>query len=128
MRVIIEQIELKIDSRGCIFEPLDPADISNQRNVHIVLTQPGCVRGNHYHKRGAEVITVFGSTLVRFRDQHSIQDVAVSENQAIRFVIPQGVSHAFKNTGSQTTVMVAFNTVVHDQEDPDNIGDTLIES
>jgi UDP-2-acetamido-2,6-beta-L-arabino-hexul-4-ose reductase len=128
MKVIIKQIELKKDDRGCIFEPLDPANIFLQRNIHVVLTQPGCVRGNHYHKHGTEVITVFGSTLVRFHDQQTIKDVTVSENQAVRFDIPQGVSHAFKNTGSKTTVMIAFNTVVHDQEDPDIIGDALIES
>ena len=53
---------------GSVFEPLEPECLPSQRNIHVVVTEPGCVRGNHYHTRGTEVITVQGPALVRIRD------------------------------------------------------------
>jgi UDP-2-acetamido-2,6-beta-L-arabino-hexul-4-ose reductase len=47
-RVVIGRVESFSDARGLVVEPLMPDLLSGQRNVHIVLTQPGCVRGNHY--------------------------------------------------------------------------------
>jgi dTDP-4-dehydrorhamnose 3,5-epimerase-like enzyme len=127
MRVKIEYLNVQGDERGCVFEPLEQEVLPLQRNAHLVLTHPGCVRGNHYHTRGAEVIVVHGSTLVRFRDRQVLHEITVGENQTVRFVIPSEVSHAFKNTGNSTTVMVAFNTVAHDKKKPDVVQDILIE-
>ena len=56
-----------------------------------------------------------------------LHEITVGENQTVRFVIPSEVSHAFKNTGNSTTVMVAFNTVAHDKKKPDVVQDILIE-
>ena len=128
MKVKIEHLDVQGDERGCVFEPLEPEAIPIQRNVHVVLTQPGCVRGNHYHKRGTEVIVVHGSTLVRFRDKQVLYEEKVVDNQTVRFVIPSEVTHALKNTGSRATVMIAFNTVAHDREGPDVVRDVLIEN
>jgi UDP-2-acetamido-2,6-beta-L-arabino-hexul-4-ose reductase len=127
MRVKIEFLNVKGDERGCVFEPLEPESLPRQRNAHLVLTQPGCVRGNHYHANGTEVIVVHGSTLARFRDRQVLREITVGENQTVRFIIPNEVSHAFKNTGNSTTVMVAFNTVAHDKKKPDVVQDILIE-
>jgi UDP-2-acetamido-2,6-beta-L-arabino-hexul-4-ose reductase len=127
MRVTIEQVSVHRDGRGVVFEPLDPARIAVQRNVHVVLTQPGCVRGNHYHRRGAETLTVFGPALVRIRDRQTIKDTVVPEQQAVRFTIPPGVSHAILNTGSQPNLLIAFNTFDHDPADPDVVRDVLID-
>jgi dTDP-4-dehydrorhamnose 3,5-epimerase-like enzyme len=33
-----------------VFEPLDPERIPDQRNIQVVVTEPGCVRGHHYHR------------------------------------------------------------------------------
>jgi dTDP-4-dehydrorhamnose 3,5-epimerase-like enzyme len=67
-RVRIEPVVFHQNSRGSVFEPLDPQHLAGQRNVHVVVTKPGCVRGNHYHTRGTEVVTVQGPALVRLRD------------------------------------------------------------
>jgi len=127
MNFIVEEIDVQHDARGFVFEPLYPDTISDQRNVHVVVTQPGCIRGNHYHEKGTEAITVFGPTLVRFRDQQKVQEMTVHENQAIRFTIPPRISHAFKNIGSKPTFLIAFNTMPHDKREPDTIRDMLIE-
>ena len=67
MCVRVEPVVLHQDSRS-VFEPLEPECLPSQRNIHVVVTEPGCVRGNHYHTRGTEVITVQGPALVRIRD------------------------------------------------------------
>jgi len=127
MRVKIEYLKAAEDERGFVFEPLDAGVLPHQRNVHVVLTQPGCVRGNHYHTRGTEIIVVRGSTIARFRDGQELHESIVGENETVRFVIPPEVSHAFKNTGNRASVMVAFNTIVHDEDNPDVVRDVLIE-
>jgi UDP-2-acetamido-2,6-beta-L-arabino-hexul-4-ose reductase len=127
MLVKIDHIQTSADARGAVFEPLDEAELSRQRNVHVVLTRPGAVRGNHYHRSGTEVIVVHGCCLARFRKGEELCDTTVGENETVRFYIPHGVSHAFKNTGSGISVMVACNTVAHDPVNPDVTRDVLIE-
>ena len=128
MRVGIEKLTMHSDARGAVVEPLAAAALAAQQNVHVVVSQPGAVRGNHYHQVGTERITVIGPALARFRDGGEISEVPVAANQAVRFTIPPGVSHAFKNTGAQPAILIAFNTLPHDRNLPDLFRDVLIES
>jgi dTDP-4-dehydrorhamnose 3,5-epimerase-like enzyme len=127
MRVIVDEIALHRDQRGLVFEPLDEARLATQRNVHVVLTEPGCIRGNHYHRKGTEVITVYGPALVRLREDAELEERIVAEGQALRFTIPPGISHAVKNTGDRPNLLIAFNSEVHNWEAPDVVSDVLIE-
>jgi dTDP-4-dehydrorhamnose 3,5-epimerase-like enzyme len=128
MRVIAEEITAHRDERGEVFEPLGFEALASQRNVHVVLTKPGGVRGNHRHLYGAEIVTVYGAALVRLRDGDEIEDRVVAEGCVVRFTIPPGVSHAFKNIGEQPNLLICFNTEAHDKSDPDLVRDVLIES
>jgi len=128
MRVIIEALNLHSDARGAVVEPLDGEALVAQKNVHVAVSQPGSVRGNHYHQLGTEIITVIGPALARFREGDQITDVPVAEGEAVRFTFPPGISHAVKNTGAQPCIMIAFNTIVHDRNAPDVFRDVLIES
>ncbi|HEX6937888.1 MAG TPA: cupin domain-containing protein [Longimicrobiales bacterium] len=125
--VTIERLTASRDARGSVVEPLASDALRRQRNVHVVLTEPGCVRGNHYHERGTEVLTVWGPALVRLREARGIRDVAVEAGVVLRFVIPPGVAHAVKNTGDGPNLLVAFNDVAHDPAAPDVVRDVLIE-
>ena len=58
MRVVIEKLIMHSDARGAVVEPLEAQALAAQQNVHAVISQPGCVRGNHYHQVGTEKITV----------------------------------------------------------------------
>src|SRR5688572_24689908 len=98
MRVKIEPVTVNRDRRGSVFEPLTADNLAAQRNVHVVLTEPGAVRGNHYHRRGTEVMTVYGPALIRARDQSEHLELEVADGEAVRLTIPPGVAHAVKNT------------------------------
>ena len=66
--VSIERLGPARDARGSVVELLAPDEIVAQRNVHVVWTEPGRVRGNHFHARGTEVMIVWGPALVRLRE------------------------------------------------------------
>jgi dTDP-4-dehydrorhamnose 3,5-epimerase-like enzyme len=128
MKVIIERIEVHRDGRGSVFEPLDADALAAQRNVHIVFTKPGAVRGNHYHRRGIEVVAFSGPMLVRLRDGDEQMEFEVADGEVVKLTIPPGVAHAFKNTGQTLTTMVAFNTETHNPKVPDIVREILIEA
>ena len=126
MKVSFSKLTTISDARGTVFEPLDAAELCNQKNVHVVTSKPGIVRGNHYHIKGTETITVIGPVLVRFREEVKDQDVEVTEGEVYRFVFPPKVPHAIKNMSGGNNVLVAFNTEPHDPDNPDTVQRVLI--
>lgn len=126
MPVSYEKITLITDQRGSVLEVLSVGDFVSQQNAHVVISHPGVVRGNHYHIKGKETITVLGPSLVRFRENGETKDVVIPEKEAWRFLFPPGVSHAIKNLGKKTNILIAFNTLEHDPVHPDTKADPLI--
>ena len=96
--------------------------------MHLVITLPGFIRGNHFHKKGIENLIIYGSALIRIKEQGEIIDIIVAENEAIRLTIPPGISHAIKNIGSNPNLLVAFNTIEHTEQDTDVYPDILIDN
>jgi len=110
----LQSVKTHRDARGALFEPLTDAELRSQRNVHVVLTQPGEVRGNHVHRTAVETTTVVGPCLVRLKEAGAIRDVGVPAGEILRLTIPPGVAHAFRNTGDAAMVLVSFSTNLHD--------------
>lgn len=126
MTVRVERLRRAADARGQVFEPLDAPELAQQRNVHVVITAPGHVRGNHFHTHGIEVTTVLGPARVRYREQERIVDVDVPADEAWRFTFPPGVPHAFENTGAASQVIVSFNSLPHDPANPDTTREIIL--
>jgi UDP-2-acetamido-2,6-beta-L-arabino-hexul-4-ose reductase len=125
-RYTIERLQPREDARGVVLEPLGPETLPTQQNVHVALTVPGGVRGNHYHEHGTEVMTVFGPALVRLRDGDHLEDVRAATGEALRITIPPGVGHAVRNTSDHHMVIVSFNTAPHDHDNPDVVRDMIL--
>jgi dTDP-4-dehydrorhamnose 3,5-epimerase-like enzyme len=115
----IHAVKTHRDARGALFEPLNDAELKNQKNVHVVLTQPNEVRGNHVHRTAVETTSVVGPCLVRLKEQGAIRDIEVPAGEILRLTIPPGVVHAFRNTGDSTMVLVSFSTNLHDPSGAD---------
>lgn len=126
MPVSIEKLRRAVDQRGQVFEPLDLRGLSEQRNVHVVLTEPGHIRGNHFHHVGSEVSAVLGPALVRYRDGAEITTVEVPSDEVWRFRFPPGVVHAFQNIGSSPMLIVSFNTMAHDPQNADTSREVIL--
>jgi UDP-2-acetamido-2,6-beta-L-arabino-hexul-4-ose reductase len=117
------------DARGAVFEPLNASELQGQRNTHVVLSEPGAVRGNHYHHKGTEITVVVGPAVVRYRAAGSaaaFEEVTVPAGVAQRFTFPPGTVHAFRNPGPGVMILASFNTELHDQAAPDMAREVLI--
>jgi dTDP-4-dehydrorhamnose 3,5-epimerase-like enzyme len=114
--VHIESVKTHRDTRGSVFEPLNDAELAVQKNVHVVITAPNEVRGNHRHANAVEITTAVGPCLARFKEAGVIRDVEVPAGETWRFVIPPGVVHAYRNTGNAPMVLISFSTQVHDPQ------------
>lgn len=126
MKVKIDQINKHSDARGVLFEPIEKDSIGRQKNIHIVISAPGAVHGNHYHHNGTETITVMGPALIRIKEKDDIYDIEVAPEQVTKFTIPPKVAHAIKNISDRSNIFVAFNTVEHDPQNPDRVQDVII--
>lgn len=127
------------DARGVVFEPLDATGLAAQRNVHVVLSAPGAVRGNHFHRVLHEVTVVVGPARVAWRpatvaaegakvsaETSAAGSVDVPAGETWRFEFPPGIAHAYLNTGEATQVLVAFSSEPHDPANPDTYRDPVL--
>ena len=85
MSIKYNNLRVVSDSRGFVFEPLPADALSYQRNVHVVVSDPGVIRGNHYHPEGEERIAVVGPSLVRFRENDKFKDIEIPAGEVMPF-------------------------------------------
>lgn len=126
MKFNIDQLKTLPDLRGIVFEPIDKDKINSQENIHVVISEPGAVRGNHYHLRGTETLAVVGPALIRFKENDELHDFEVPSGQVYKFIIPPKVVHAIKNIGDKPSILVAFNTVEHNPQNPDQVRENIL--
>ena len=126
-QVTVETVDCFSDARGWVIEPVDEALLAGKRNVHVVYSEPGAVRGNHFHERTTEVFVVVGPALIRVREDTVTRDIPVPEGRAMRFTVPPGVAHAIQNTGPRPMILMSFATQPHDRARPDTRAAVLIE-
>ena len=127
MKVKIDQLKTYSDMRGIVFEPIEKESISTQENCHLVISEPGVIRGNHYHLNGTETIAIVGPAFLRLKEGNDIYDFEVPAKQVYKFIIPPKVTHAIKNLSEKINILIAFNTLAFDAQNPDAIGDKLID-
>jgi dTDP-4-dehydrorhamnose 3,5-epimerase-like enzyme len=125
-RALIEAVKTHRDPRGALFEPLSDAELASQKNVHVVLTQPNEVRGNHMHQTATETTSVVGPCLIRLKESGVIRDIELAAGEIGRLTIPPGVVHAFRNTGDATMVLVSFSTNLHDPAGSDTLREQIL--
>ncbi|HEV7611013.1 MAG TPA: hypothetical protein VGO37_03975 [Steroidobacteraceae bacterium] len=125
-RVIVEPVKTHRDARGSLFEPLTDIGLASQKNVHVVLTQPNEVRGNHAHRTAVETTTIMGPCLIRLKEGGTIRDLDVPAGEVWRLTIPAGVAHAFRNTGESVMVLVSFSTNLHDPDGSDIVRERIL--
>lgn len=125
-QVQIDVMPAHRDARGSLFEPLDATELLRQKNVHVVLTQPGEIRGNHRHTAATEMTVVVGPCLVRLKEGDALRDVEVPPGEAWRFTIPPGVVHAYRNTGDATMLLISFASALHDPTNPDTAREVIL--
>lgn len=125
-RVSLEKVATFADERGLVFNPMTMPELNAQQNFHVVTSAPQAIRGNHYHRRGMEILIIVGPALVRVREESGLRDIDIPDRSVYRLTIPPGVPHAVKATGSQDGVLLSFNTVDYDPKNPDVVREVLM--
>lgn len=124
--VTLEKLSVFADERGIVFNPIEMSDLQDQENLHVVTSSPQAIRGNHYHKKGTETLVIMGPALVRIRENNHLRDIDIPDRSVYGLIIPPGVSHAIKHTGSESGILLSFNTIGYDPENPDVVRDVLL--
>ena len=125
-RAALQTVKTHRDARGVLFEPLTDAELKSQKNVHVALTQPNEVRGNHVHHTAMEITSVVGPCLIRLKEAGTIRDIEVPVGEVCRLQIPPGVAHAFRNTGDSAMLLVSFSTNLHDPTGADTVREQIL--
>ena len=108
-----------IDERGLFSELIHTKD-SGQFSVST--SQPGVVRGNHYHQTKIEkFIVIKGSATISMRklDEETIHKFKVSGDKLQIVTIPVGYTHNIKNTGDDEMILLIWSNELFDQNNPD---------
>lgn len=103
------------DRRGFglfLVQALADSDLAvDPRSFHVVKTEPGRVRGNHYHPSKHEILFLFGgpNELIWQESGEPVQRKMISDEKTL-IVVPPGVAHAVINPGPGVTYLAAWNS------------------
>jgi dTDP-4-dehydrorhamnose 3,5-epimerase-like enzyme len=121
MDLKITEIDAKENERGIFAEILKSNQTEEQiKETLLVISKPGAVRGNHYHKKKVEWLC-----LIKGRGQFIYIDIKTGEKK--EFVIdnkltliktPLNVAHAVKNIGKDELILLEISNQLF-EEDPD---------
>ena len=123
MKLIIKELDAKIDDRGIFAEILKSDDIKDQvKEVLLIVSKPNVVRGNHYHQKKIEWLCV-----IKGRAKFLYEDIKTGERK--EFVVdnkptiiktPLNVAHAVKNIGDDDLYLFEISNHIY-EETPDII-------
>lgn len=96
--------------------------VSDSQHFFVSKSDPGVIRGNHYHKRKSEwfyLIQGICKVCVVDLETKQRQELILKDNQDLIVNFKQNMAHAFKNIGKNEMILLALVNEVHDQSDPD---------
>lgn len=121
------------DSRGWLVKLLMREHIAERREfgeIYITAATAGQVKGNHFHKRAREWFCVIQGTATMATREMATGESALTELSAERpemIEVAPGVAHAFRNSGTEVMVLLAYADEPYDAQAPDECRITLLE-
>ena len=88
--------------------------------VYLTMGKPGQTKGGHYHPKAVEWFTLIsGKALLKLEDvqTHEKIQMEVSFDDAITVYVPNGVAHAWQNTGNEDFILLAYTDLLYDPKD-----------
>lgn len=127
----MKKIKLKrySDNRGYLVENTDKTIVCDSQHFFISKSNPGVIRGNHYHKRKNEWFYLIQGKckLITKNVKSGIKkSIIIEEKNDIAVNIKPFVAHAFINIGNKEMVIFALVNEQHNQNDPDTYDYILI--
>jgi UDP-2-acetamido-2,6-beta-L-arabino-hexul-4-ose reductase len=112
-------VELKVDNRGWLFELIKT---TGGGQIFVSSTQPGVIRGNHYHDSKVEKFCVIkGKAMIRFRSilGEDINEYPVNGTDIKILDIPPGYTHSIENIGNEELITIFWANEIFDSSQPD---------
>lgn len=112
-------LTVRADARGSLFEGIRG---EGEHQVFFSRTNPGIVRGNHYHARKIERFCVLeGEAEIRLRRilTDEVRTFTVRGDRPVAIDMPTYWTHSLRNTGSGTLLTAFWTSEHYDPEDPD---------
>ncbi len=109
--VVIRELKKNVDDRGWLSEIFRSDEIDNSIHpemAYISMTLPGYVRGPHEHREQTDMFCFFGSKFRLYiwdnrpksKTYLKHEQFEIAHDRLLMVVIPPGVVHAYKNTGT----------------------------
>jgi UDP-2-acetamido-2,6-beta-L-arabino-hexul-4-ose reductase len=121
MELEIREFDAKDDERGIFIEILKSNEIKEQiKEVLLIVSKPGVVRGNHYHEKKAEWLCLLkGKAKFLYIDiETGEKKELVIDNKPTIIKTPLRVAHATKNIGKDDLYLLEISNHLY-SEDPD---------
>lgn len=112
------------DERGMLVENTLPEIMKQSNHFFVSKSQPGVVRGNHYHTHKSEWFYVIQGTceiIVEDMNTKKRETVTIRSEDENIFHMEPGKAHAFKNIGKDELIVLALINDVFDPENPDTV-------
>jgi len=127
--VHVKPLKLIPDERGFLYEMLRTDDPFFQQfgQCYLTAVYPGVVKGWHWHKQQTDhFVCVSGMAKVVLYDRREdspthgeVNEFFMGERNLILLVIPRGVLHGMKGTGTETAMIINLPTHPYNHGDPD---------
>jgi dTDP-4-dehydrorhamnose 3,5-epimerase len=118
-------LPLHRDDRGYLLKAVmkEFTGSSSFGEIYFVHSAPGIVRANHFHKIATEwFVVVQGEGLLTLIDPEfstNRQSIKMNADLPICVLIPPGVAHSIKATGTEPMLMMALSDRPYDPEATD---------
>ena len=129
--VHVKPLKLIPDERGFLYEMLRTDDPFFQQfgQCYLTAVYPGVVKGWHWHKLQTDhFVCVSGMAKVVLYDRREdspthgeVNEFFMGERNLILLVIPQGVLHGMKGTGTETAMIINLPTHPYKHSEPDEL-------
>jgi UDP-2-acetamido-2,6-beta-L-arabino-hexul-4-ose reductase len=120
-----EKLEIKGDERGKLIEIFK---IPNIGQIFYSTTEPGIVRGNHYHTRKKEYFCVIeGKGLIKLRNRETgeLKEIKVSGETPETVEMPVNWAHNIKNIWDSEMKLLVWVNEVFNPDDPDTFSEEV---
>ena len=121
------------DSRGWLVKLLMREHIEHKREfgeIYITAATAGQVKGNHYHEQAREWFCVIQGRATMATRVMATGETALTELDALKpeiIEVSPGVAHAFKNSGTEVMLLLAYADDPYNAQAPDECRITLLE-
>lgn len=130
LEIRIAECELLASERGVSYELVRKIGMRNSiKEIMIITSKPGTMRGNHYHKKKNEWLGVIsGEAKVVFVDNRTGErrEIEVSGSKPTMVHIPTEVTHTIVNTGSEDIVILEISDHVYMDDDTDTFSNKIV--